>query len=151
MRLMDTMTELEEKYAAIKADADRVNAELKAVNERKKALADEAWKAHDHDFLITLKAAMLTGTVFVTRKAYSTLAVFEGDAADRDYPEMRGWIVEVRSNGRKHNGVFVRFDDSPTSALWIPVDRFRCGYRYTANKVDRTEIPYKQPPKWATR
>jgi hypothetical protein len=149
MKLTDTMTALEKQYATLKTDIDRVTAELRELNKRKGEIAAEAWKAHDRDFLLALKAGMLTGDVYVTRHAYSTLAVFEGECGDRDYPEMRGWITEVRSNGRKHNGVFVRYEDSHSQ--WIPVDRFRSGCRYSASKSDRTAIPYVQPPKWATR
>ena len=86
---------------------------------------------------------MTGGTVTVTCKAYSTLAILDG--VDRDYPAVTGPVVAVQPNGRKHVGLWVKFPGS--GQTWLSAADL-AGFRY---EITVNGSPYRMPalPAWA--
>jgi hypothetical protein len=83
------------------------------------------------------------GTVTVTRKAYSTLAILDG--VDRDYPAVTGPVIAVQPNGRKHVGLWVKFPGA--GQTWLAAADL-AGFRY---EITVNGSPYRMPalPAWA--
>lgn len=142
------MATVRSKHASLAAQMKPLREQLAALQAEAREVSKAAWLAHDEEFVMLVKAQMLTGEVQCVRCAYSTLGILGGE--DRDFEEEVG-VVRAVVTGRKHVGVWVWFGKGPDVARlwrWVPASEFRSGYRYKARRAKSNDpIGYPAFPK----